>query len=134
VFFWKLVSLYKRNQTDFLYRIMRHYQVVLFTFNKVNQVHKFIQVRVANVFWIWGRNWYSLDNESHCLMFHDRGLEELHCQYVPVLKPVITCYILQSKNLLMFYYIVLLLLSWLLKCWRTTLGKSVTNYYSSKVR
>jgi len=25
----------------------------------------------------------------------------------------------------MFYHIVSLLLSWLLKCWRTTLGKSV---------
>lgn len=44
------------NQTDFLYRIMRHYQVILFMFIEVNQVHKFIQVRVANVFWIWGRN------------------------------------------------------------------------------
>jgi len=35
-------------------------------------------------------------------MFHDRGLEELHYRYVPVLKPVITCYVLQSKNLLTF--------------------------------
>lgn len=95
---------------------MRHYQVILFTFSKVNQVHKFIQVRVANVFWNWGRNWYSPDNEFHCLMFHDRSLEELHYQYhVPVLKPVITCYVLQSKNLLTFYHIILLLLSWLLK-------------------